>query len=117
MTTWNYIGIDAKPPKRVPLLVLLSSGHACISDSNNPNMIAWSSIPEVNKIKQRCQIVLRGLPELGMIACVLSNLVTYGELCTALDNFWEEDLSNFVDLVRELDRKAHSVMLGLPHHT
>lgn len=117
MISWNYIGIDEKPPRRVQLLILTSSGLAHISDSNNPNMIAWAPIPDVHKIKQRCQIILRGLPELRMIACIAANPVTCGELETALDNFWEEDLATFVDLVRALDHKAHSVTLTLPNHT
>ena len=106
--TWNYIGIDADPPRRVPLLLLFHGGHTMIGNANVQHAIAWAPIPEVDAIKQSCQVILRGLPELHMIRCILGNADTHKELVTALVHYRDDELASFTDLVRALDRKAHN---------
>ena len=106
---WNYLGIDEPPPKRVTLLVLFPNNTYRLGTSTTLDIIAWSPVPSHDSIKQRCQIILRGLPiELRMIAAIVENPTTCGELCIALDNYRDTELPSFVDLVRVLDSKAHN---------
>jgi hypothetical protein len=114
--SWNYVGIDPNPPKRATLLILMESGHTAISNGNNPNMIAWTTIPKEDAVKRKCQIILRGLPELHMVSCIIGAADTYRELVTALAHYDDrEDLASFTDLVRALDRKAHNGAACIPH--
>jgi hypothetical protein len=106
--TWNYIGIDADPPRRVPLLLLFHGGHTMIGNANVQNAIAWTLIPEADTVKQSCQVILRGLPELRMIKCIIQEPGVYQELVTALVHYRDDELASFTDLVRALDRKAHN---------
>lgn len=105
---WNYLGIDPDPPKRTQLVALFEDGTAHICNSTHPLMIAWTLIPPQFVVKRNCQIILRGLPELRMIPCIVRNEETLRELVTAVAHYDDESLAQFTDLVRALDRKAHN---------
>lgn len=111
---FNYFGIDAEPPKRTQLILLLSNGTMVLGNSNHPGAVAWLS-PERSTLKERCQEILRGLPELRMVACITSSRVLEEELATAVRHYREDALSSFTDLIRCLDIKAHNGIPCIPH--
>jgi len=112
---WNYLGIDLRPPKHTQVLMLLSDGTTVLSDKPVPMMLAWAAVPPVDPTKIRCQHILRGMPdELRMISPICANETTHEELCTALENYYDEELASFVDLVRVLFAKSHNGF-GHPH--
>lgn len=104
---WNYIGIDADPPAG-KIMILTYAGSMHEATRSHPLMIAWSPIPKHDALKLRCQEILRGLPELRMIACICTNDQLRAELLTAEQHYNEASLADFVDLVRALDKQAHS---------
>jgi hypothetical protein len=111
---FNYFGIDADPPKRTQLILLLSNGTMVLGTSHHPGAVAWIN-PTRDLLKGRCQEILRGLPELRMVSCITSSPILTEELATAVRHYREDALSSFTDLIRCLDIKAHNGIPCVPH--
>lgn len=111
---FNYIGIDADPPKRTPLVALLSNGTQVIGNSNTPGLIAWA-LPERCLTTERLQVILRGLPELRMVRCITSNPVLAEELINATRFYTDRELAAFTNFIRTLDIRAHNGAPCIPH--
>ena len=111
---FNYLGIDANPPKRGELIVLLSTGRTQLGNANTPGLIAWAT-PERDLLKERLQEILRGLPELRMVFCIVANPVLTEELNTAVRHYDDRDLCSFTELIRRLDIKAHNGVPCIPN--
>lgn len=111
---FNYLGIDPDPPRRITLFLLLDNGNIALGNHNFPGAIAWA-LPERNSAKEKCQEILRGLPELRMVRCILENPALHAELNTALSHYHEDGLADFTDLIRKLDIKAHNGVACIQH--
>jgi hypothetical protein len=113
---FNYLGIDPDPPRRVTLVLLLNSGAVTLGNCNYPGVVAWATAPDRSLMKERCQEILRGLPELRMVRCIADDPVLADELDTALRHYSEDGLADFTDLIRTLDIKAHNGVACIPHN-
>lgn len=111
---WNYIGIDDDPPAG-KIQVLTSNGQSLLSSRTHPLIIAWSPIPAPDETKRQCQVILRGLPELRMVSCICKQPQLLQELETALAHYHDDQLADFTDLIRTLDRQAHNGVPCIPN--
>lgn len=114
---WNYVGIDADPPAG-KLLVLTTQGVVIEATRACPLMVAWHPLILTSKIKAQCQNILRGLPELRMVSCICAQPQLLKELETAIEHYHDDQLADFTDLIRTLDRQAHKGVPCIPNfHT
>lgn len=102
---WNYIGIDDDPPPG-PILGLTALGKLVVSTRADSNLVAWAPHPKVDVVKARCQYILRGQPELKMVHAICKELQLFTELKTAIDHYHDDQLADFTDLIRTLNRQA-----------
>jgi hypothetical protein len=103
---WNYIGIDSDPPAG-KIMILTSSGDVIQGTRVTPNIVAWHPLLLTSAVKAHCQVILRGLPELRMVACICKNPKLLCELETAVLHYHDDQLADFTDLIRTLDSQAH----------
>ena len=111
---WNYCGIDDDPPAG-KILILTSSGDVVQGTRVTVNMVAWHPLLQTSAAKTNCQTILRGLPELKMVACICKHQQLLRELETAILHYHEDQLAEFTDLIRTLDRQAHSGVPCIPN--
>jgi hypothetical protein len=112
---WNYIGIDDDPPAG-KILVLTTQGIIIESTRACQLMVAWHPLIRTDAVKVACQEILRGLPELKMVACICKNDKLRNELVTALVHYHDDQLADFTNFIRTLDRQAHNGMPCVPTH-
>lgn len=113
-TQWNYLGIDQDPPSG-KIHVLTVGGQSAIGSKHTVGIIAWHGLMKRDKIKEKCQEILRGLPELRMIGCIVRAEHLLPELSLAIEHYTEDNLGTFVDLVRNLDRQSHAGVACIPN--
>lgn len=103
---WNYFGIDEDPP--AGRLMLLTEHGVETGTKHHVDAIAWA-VPQRHPIKEECQRILHGFPELKMVACICKDEALLPELATALLHYEPiQDIAALVDLIRVLDRRAHA---------
>ncbi len=105
---WNYFGIDDDPGLRENVLLQFSDGAVALGrHCFNKNAVAWQRTTVRDYQMEHLQVILRGLPELRMVACIKRDPLIMNELRTGLEHYRESELAAFVELVRTLDKKAH----------
>lgn len=112
---WNYCGIDDDPPAG-KILILTSQGDVVKGTRTNVHMVAWHPLLQTDAIKAQCQEIMRGLPELKMVTCICAQPKLLEELKTALSHYHDDQLAEFTDLIRSLDRQAHCGVPCIPNY-
>lgn len=104
VSEWNYIGVDADPPGG-KLLLLNQGGQPIIGTKNTQGVIAWAPMLQRHSLKEQCQALMQGLPELKLVRDICRVPELRDELYLALRHY-DGTLPVLVDLVKTLGIKA-----------